>query len=113
LKLASTNTSTVRLKATIGGVFAGYVYMDKYDTSVYPDECEINGEIWRARFSTPAAYIGVIGDKVKFATGATSYVSESNINVEKPAKNSVTPYYHVDAKSQIFDLRVCVQAGAK
>ena len=113
-------TAHVRLKATIGGVFAGYVYMGQYDGNTYPQDlgviCHyVGNQSWRTNFVS-GEYISYIGDQLKFASGQYGVFTTSDdspIVLAPDHHNAVAEYYQVKGSSVIFDLRGAAQSGVK
>ncbi|MBR6229220.1 MAG: hypothetical protein IKQ97_05735 [Eubacterium sp.] len=115
--------SKVRLKATIGGVFAGYVYMGEYDEGTYPkltnEEIEagksyIGSQSWRTDFNSK--YIGCIGDEVKYTVGTEGRFATGSghpYTYLPDRENAVAKHYQVKGSSVILDFRGAVQSGAK
>ena len=115
LSLAGEGVAKVRLKATIGGLFAGYVYMGGYDTTVYPEGnySEFPHHAWRSGFVS-GDYIGVIGDEVAFSSGTTGcFVTTNDGRLALLGSNLVSKHYQVNGASQILDLRGAVQSGVR
>ena len=112
LNLSGSYFATVRMKASIGGVFAGYVYMDQYDSNTYYAEYHSKNDKWRSGFSS-SAYVGVIGDQLRFASGSTNQIAPDDPYYSIAGPNAVAPYYRVDGTSQILDFRVAAKAGGK